>query len=160
MDDRKFRNAMGKFASGVTVITTEEGGEIHGMTANAFMSVSLNPKLVVISIDERAHMLEKIRGSKKFAVNILAADQQIFSMKFAGQLKEEIDIPFEELSGQAVLKGAIAQITCEVVNEHVEGDHTLFIGKVTDIHLEDHDPLLFFNGKYRSLAAEKVKLNV
>jgi flavin reductase (DIM6/NTAB) family NADH-FMN oxidoreductase RutF len=160
MDDRKFRNAMGKFASGVTVITTEEGGEIHGMTANAFMSVSLNPKLVVISIDERAHMLEKIRGSKKFAVNILAADQQIFSMKFAGQLKEEIDIPFEELSGQAVLKGAIAQITCEVVNEHVEGDHTLFIGKVTNINLEDHDPLLFFNGKYRSLAAEKVKLNV
>ena len=114
MDDRKFRNAMGKFASGVTVITTEADGEIHGMTANAFMSVSLNPKLVVISIDERAHMLEKIRGSKKFAVNILAADQQHLSMNFAGQLKEEIDIPFEELSGQAVLKGAIAQITCEV----------------------------------------------
>ena len=78
MDDRKFRNAMGKFASGVTVITTEADGEIHGMTANAFMSVSLNPKLVVISIGERANMLEKIQGSKKFAVNILAADQETF----------------------------------------------------------------------------------
>ena len=70
MDDRQFRQAMGKFATGVTVITTEVEGEVHGMTANAFMSVSLDPKLVVISIGDRAHMLEKIKNSKKFAFNI------------------------------------------------------------------------------------------
>lgn len=154
MDDLKFRKAMGKFASGVTVITTELEGDVHGMTANAFMSVSLQPKLVVVSIDEKAHMLEKIRSSKKYAVNILAEDQQVLSMNFAGQLKEKIEVSFEKLGGQSVLKGAVAQVTCEVVNEHVEGDHTLFIGKVTDIHLEDRDPLLFFNGKYRLLEQE------
>ena len=79
MDDRKFRNAMGNFATGVTVITTEGNGGIHGMTANAFMSVSLDPKLVVISIDARAKILDKIIESKQYAVNILSREQQDIS---------------------------------------------------------------------------------
>ncbi|WP_416825612.1 flavin reductase family protein [Ectobacillus polymachus] len=156
MDDRTFRSAMGKFATGVTVITTEVDGNVHGMTANAFMSVSLHPKLVVVSIGEKAHMLEKIKKSKKYAVNILSAQQQELSMIFAGQIKEEREVLFDTLNGQSVLKGALAQVTCDVIGEHVEGDHTLFIGKVTDIHLEDHEPLLFFNGKYRSLLADEI----
>ena len=155
MDDRKFRNAMGKFATGVTVITTELEGEVHGMTANAFMSVSLDPKLVVVSIGQKAQMLEKIKASRIFAVNILAANQQELSQIFAGQVKEKKEVDFDRLEGQPVIKGAVAQITCEVVNEHVEGDHTLFIGKVTNIYLEDNDPLLFFNGQYRSLLQQE-----
>ena len=154
MDDRQFRNAMGKFATGVTVVATEVAGNVHGMTANAFMSVSLNPKLVVISIAEKAQMLEKIKQSKKFSVNILAAKQQELSMIFAGQLKNQQEVPFERLEGIPVLPGAVAQITCEVSAEHVEGDHTLFIGRVTSINLEDSDPLIYFGGKYRSLAEE------
>ena len=71
MDDRLFCNAMGQFATGVTVVTTEIDREIHGMTANAFMSVSLNPKLVVISIAEKAQMLRKIQQTKRYVVNIL-----------------------------------------------------------------------------------------
>ncbi|WHY69638.1 flavin reductase family protein [Neobacillus sp. SuZ13] len=156
MDDRKFRTAMGKFATGVTVITTEIAGEIHGMTANAFMSVSLDPKLVVISIGEKAQMLDKIKNSKKFAVNILSAEQQELSMIFAGQIKEKREVSFEQLDGLPVLSGAIAQVACEVVNVHIEGDHTLFIGKVMDIHLNEKEPLMFFNGKYRVLSAEGV----
>lgn len=78
MDDRKFRTAMGKFATGVTVIATEVKGDVHGMTANAFMSVSLDPKLVVVSIGEKAKILNKIKESKTFTVNILAADQQSY----------------------------------------------------------------------------------
>src|SRR5436305_14236588 len=109
MDDRQFRNAMGKFATGVTVIATEVEGEVHGMTANAFMSVSLDPKLVVISIGERAQMLEKIMDSKKFAVNILSGEQQEYSMIFAGQIKEKREIDFDQLAGLPVLTGAIAQ---------------------------------------------------
>ncbi|MDR7237524.1 flavin reductase family protein [Neobacillus drentensis] len=155
MDDRQFRSAMGKFATGVTVITTEVEGEIHGMTANAFMSVSLDPKLVVISIGEKAKILNKIKESKIFTVNILAADQEELSMIFAGQLKEHKEVTFERLDGKPVLSGAVAQIACEVSAEHVEGDHTLFIGKVTDIHLEDAEPLVFYNGKYRSLVELK-----
>lgn len=151
LDDRLFRNAMGSFATGVTIITTEWQGETHGMTANAFMSVSLTPKLVVISIDEHAHMFEKIKKSKKFAVNILAENQQDLSMHFAGQRKVDYRVSFNKLSGLPVIDGAIAQIACEVSGEHVEGDHILFIGKVVDIHLEDKRPLIFYQGKYQSL---------
>jgi flavin reductase (DIM6/NTAB) family NADH-FMN oxidoreductase RutF len=152
MDDRQFRTAMGKFATGVTVIATEVDGNVHGMTANAFMSVSLDPKLVVISIGEKARILEKIKQSQTFSVNILAANQQELSMIFAGQLKEHREVEFDRLDGKPVLNGAVAQIACEVSAEHLEGDHTLFIGKVTDIHLEDAEPLIFYSGKYRALA--------
>ncbi|MDR7076228.1 flavin reductase (DIM6/NTAB) family NADH-FMN oxidoreductase RutF [Neobacillus niacini] len=155
MDDRQFRTAMGKFATGVTVIATDLDGDVHGMTANAFMSVSLDPKLVVISIGEKARILEKIKQSKTFSVNILAADQQELSMIFAGQLKEHREVEFDRLDGKPVLKGAVAQIACEVSAEHLEGDHTLFIGRVTDIHLEDAEPLVFYSGKYRALVEEK-----
>ncbi|MFB3161467.1 flavin reductase family protein [Neobacillus sp. 179-J 1A1 HS] len=152
MDDRQFRTAMGTFATGVTVITTELDGDIHGMTANAFMSVSLDPKLVVISIGENAKILNKIKESKIFTVNILAADQQDLSMIFAGQMKEPREVGFDRLDGKPVLAGACAQVACEVSAAHVEGDHTLFIGKVTGIHLEEKEPLVFVNGTYRELA--------
>jgi flavin reductase (DIM6/NTAB) family NADH-FMN oxidoreductase RutF len=85
-------------------------------------------------------------------VNILAADQQELSMIFAGQIKEPRDVVFDRLDGKPVLAGACAQVACEVSTAHVEGDHTLFIGKVTDIHLEEKEPLDLVNGKYRELA--------
>lgn len=158
MDDLKFREAMGSFPTGVTVITTELDGEVHGMTANAFMSLSLNPKLVVVSIDERATMLEKMNQSRKYAVNILAEDQQKLSMLFAGQLKEKVDVTFDRLAGLPVLPGARAQVTCDVVNQYTEGDHTLFIGKVTDLYVSDERPLLFDKGKYYTLPQEDTVL--
>ena len=154
MDDRQFRNAMGKFATGVTVVATEVDGNIHGMTANAFMSVSLNPKLVVVSVGEKARILDQIKQSKSFTVNILAADQQEYSMIFAGQIKDHREVRFDRLDGKPVLPGAIAQVACEVTAQHVEGDHTLFIGKVTDIHLEDAEPLIYYSGKYRALVED------
>ncbi|ASV67377.1 flavin reductase family protein [Cytobacillus sp. FSL W7-1323] len=153
MDDRLFRNAMSKFATGVTVIATETNGNVHGMTANAFMSVSLDPKLVVISIGERANILSKIKDSGIFTVNILADDQKELSMNFAGQLKETKEVSFARLNDMPVIDGAVAQMACEVSATHVEGDHTLFIGRVKDVYLEEKDPLLFFNGKYRSMIA-------
>jgi flavin reductase (DIM6/NTAB) family NADH-FMN oxidoreductase RutF len=154
MDDRQFRTAMGKFATGVTVIATDVDGDVHGMTANAFMSVSLSPKLVVISIGEKARILEKIKQSKSFSVNILAADQQELSMIFAGQIKGHREVLFDRLDDKPVLAGAVAQIACEVSAEYLEGDHTLFIGKVTDIQLTDADPLIFYSGRYRALVNE------
>ncbi|MCM3388949.1 flavin reductase family protein [Ureibacillus chungkukjangi] len=157
MEDRLFRDAMGKFATGVTVVTTQFENESFGMTANAFMSVSLDPKLVVISIGHKARFLTKVQESKKFAVNILAADQKEYSMAFAGQLKEEITINFEDLAGLPVLPGALAQVSCEVISEHVEGDHTLFIGKVLDIKVTDGEPLVFYAGKYRELVQSEIK---
>ncbi|MEO2074781.1 MAG: flavin reductase family protein [Bacillus sp. (in: firmicutes)] len=154
MDDRQFRTAMGKFATGVTVVATEVNGIVSGMTANAFMSVSLQPRLVVVSIAEKAKILEKIKQSNMFTVNILAADQQELSMIFAGQVKEHREVVFDYLDGKPVLSGAVAQIACEVSAEHIEGDHTLFIGKVTDIHIDEGEPLLYFSGRYRTLSKE------
>jgi len=150
MDDRLFRDAMGKFATGVTVLITENEGEPHGMTANGFMSVSLDPKLVVISIGHKAKFLEKVKEAKKFSVNILNEEQEYYSRHFAGKPDKEVE--FARLGGLPVLEGAIAQVACEVVSEYVEGDHTLFIGKVVDLQIEDKNPLLFFGGKYRQLA--------
>lgn len=159
MDDMKFRKAMGKFVTGVTVIATENQDGVHGMTANAFMSVSLDPKLVVISIKENAKILEKIRASQKYSVNILADDQEELSMIFAGQLKEHREVVFDHLDGKPVIPGALAQIVCEVSHEHIEGDHSLFIGKVTDISLEDEkEPLIFYSGYQKLTKKEPISL--
>ena len=157
MDDLLFRQAMGKFATGVTVLTTAHEGDVHGMTANAFMSVSLDPKLVVISIGHRARFLEKVTQSQRFAVNILSEDQEQISKHFSG--KPQGEIQFDTLDGLPVIEGAVAQITCDVASVYEEGDHTLFIGRVTDIQLLDKNPLLFFGGKYcevKTLEANKL----
>lgn len=155
MDARLFRNAMGKFATGVTVISTKIGEETHGMTANAFMSVSLDPPLVVVSIDHRASMLAKIKESNTFAVSMLAEDQQYLSQHFAGKPEEGTVVPWTTLEGYPVLAGAVSQVVCDVASIHVEGDHTLYIGEVKALHVEDRNPLLFFNGSYKNLAVEQ-----
>ena len=110
MDDRVFRNAMGKFATGVTVITTKLEDEVHGMTANAFMSVSLSPKLVLISIGEKAKMRSKIQQSGKFVVNLLSEQQKEISMQFAGQLKEQLDVEFDGVHDLPLVKDSLCSI--------------------------------------------------
>lgn len=156
MDDRTFRDAMGKFATGVTVITTDLDGEPHGMTANAFMSVSLTPKLILISVKDNAKILDKINRSGKFAVNILSEDQQEVSMLFAGQIKEKREMEFDYLNETTVVKDALANIVCSVYGKQVAGDHILFIGEVEDIILREGKPLTFFSGKYGQIAAPQL----
>ncbi|GIO22734.1 flavin reductase family protein [Oceanobacillus sp. J11TS1] len=148
MDSREFRNVMGKFATGVTVITTNDGEDIHGMTANAFMSVSLEPKLITISIDNNANMLDKIKSSGQFGVSFLSDEQQDISMHFAGQKEKEGAIEFDEMEGVPAIKDSLASVVCDVDQTIVVGDHTLFIGKVIDLKLSDGEPLTFFCGKY------------
>lgn len=150
MEDRIFRTAMGKFATGVTIVTTELNGEVQGMTANAFMSVSLDPKLILISVANKAKMNDSIKIAGSFAVSLLANDQEEMSMYFAGQMKEKREIVFKSFDGMPVIDGALANITCDVHNAHIEGDHTLFIGKVRDIALKDGEekPLTYFSGRY------------
>ncbi|MDQ1005206.1 flavin reductase (DIM6/NTAB) family NADH-FMN oxidoreductase RutF [Neobacillus niacini] len=158
MDSRTFRNAMGTFATGITVITTEVDGEVSGMTANAFMSVSLDPKLVLISIDNKAKMLEKIQKTKKYGISILSSDQQQQSMNFAGQIKERIEADFERVGDIPVLKGSLLNLSCNVVDIHKAGDHVLFIGEVTEMKTNEGDPLLYFGGKYRNLQTIEEKI--
>lgn len=148
MEDKAFRNAMGKFATGVTIITSKVDGDIFGMTANAFMSVSLKPKLILVSIDNRANMLEKIKTSNTFAVNILSDKQKALSMHFAGQQESDEAIEFDLLQAIPILKHALASIVCKVDTSFVAGDHTLFIGHVIDLVTTNGSPLTFYRGKY------------
>lgn len=151
MDNRTYRNAMGSFATGITVITTEVNGEVSGMTANAFMSVSLEPKLVLISIDKNAKMINKIQETKKYGISILSEGQKEQSMNFAGQLQERIEIDFIRVGDMPVLNNSLLNLSCNVVGSHETGDHVLFVGEVTEIKINEGDPLLFFGGKYRNI---------
>ncbi|EZH67341.1 flavin reductase [Bacillaceae bacterium JMAK1] len=152
MDDLLFRKAMGKFATGVTVITTEVEGEVHGMTANAFMSVSLDPKLILISVGNKAKMCDYIKKSQSFAVNILGDDQRDLSMLFAGQVKEKKEIEFDEFEETPVIKESLVSLSCRVYNSYEAGDHVLFVGEVKNLHVKDGDPLAFFEGKYKQIS--------
>lgn len=145
---------MSKFATGITVVTTEIDGNAHGMTVNAFMSVSLDPMLVVVSIDKRAEMLNIIKKSKKYAVSILSKDQKEYSMIFAGQIKNKSDVDFDRVNGFPVVKDALATITCDVHEEFEAGDHVLFFGKVTGGEVSDREPLTYFNRQYGTFTAE------
>lgn len=151
LEDRLFRTAMGKFATGVTVITTRLGDTVHGMTANAFMSVSLSPKLVLVSIGERANMNKLIKETGFFAVSVLNEGQQELSSYFAGQIKEERTVEFEDFNDMPVIQDALVNITCTVQQAVVAGDHTLYIGEVTDLRVQDGEPLAYFEGKYRKI---------
>ncbi|WP_260858014.1 flavin reductase family protein [Bacillus sp. FJAT-22090] len=155
IDERIYRDVMGSFATGVTVITTKVDEAVYGMTANAFMSVSLKPKLVAISIGEKANMLQHINKSKQFAINILSSNQQNVSKQFSGQLDTEASILFSTYKGLPILEQSLAVITCELHSQYVVGDHTIFIGLVTGVKLEPKDPLLFSQGKYRELSEKE-----
>lgn len=148
MDNQKFRDAMGKFATGITVVTTEIDGQASGMTVNAFMSVSLDPKLVVVSIDKKADMLNTLKEAKKYAVSFLNKDQQELSMIFAGQTKNKEDVELDRLNGLPVIKDAVVTLTCDTFDEHEAGDHILFFGKVTGIEMNEKEPLLYYDRQY------------
>lgn len=152
MNDREFRSAMGKFATGITIVTTEIDDEIFGMTANAFISVSLDPPLILVSVDKKASMHDRLKKAGQFAVSILNKDQADISMHFAKQKRmDSIDDHFENLDGQTVIKEALSKMACRLHDAIPAGDHTLFIGEITEIITEDGLPLTYYGGKYGHL---------
>ncbi|MEQ1887155.1 MAG: flavin reductase family protein [Bryobacteraceae bacterium] len=150
-DPRLFRNALGRFASGVTIVTTYHEGATYGMTANAFMSVSMSPPLVLVSIDHRAAMHTHLPKSKRYGVSILAEGQQALSNHFAGRSVEGFQVPFIERKGMPLIEGAVAYFVANVVDEHLAGDHTLYIGEVEHFEAVESKPLLFYAGGYQQL---------
>jgi flavin reductase (DIM6/NTAB) family NADH-FMN oxidoreductase RutF len=148
-DSHLFRQALGRFATGVTVITTMDEGSVHGMTANAFCSVSLEPPLVLISVGKHNHMHRFLAQSRHYAVSILSKDQEELARHFAGQSQDGLLVPFVWHEGYPFIKGAIAYVTCRVIDMHPAGDHTLYIGRVEHLSsAEEHAPLLYYGGKY------------
>lgn len=148
VEDRTFRNAMGRFATGVTVITVKDEEGTHGMTANAFMSVSLDPKLVLVSIDNNASMLEKMKSATSFGISFLREEQKHLSMHFAGQKLYDGDIEYDVIDGVPVLRHSLAALVCTFYQQVPAGDHTLFLAEVDEILFDDGDPLTFYKGQY------------
>jgi flavin reductase (DIM6/NTAB) family NADH-FMN oxidoreductase RutF len=150
-----FRRTLGMFATGVTVLTTRAGDQVHGMTANAFMSVSLRPPLVLVSIDRRARMCNLLHEGTRIGINVLEAGQAALSDHFAGRAKEDAPEPrFELVHDTPLVDGALAHLVARVVRSYWGGDHSLFLGQVEFARYGEGQPLLFHGGRYERLVGD------
>lgn len=156
VDPRSYRDTMGMFATGVTVITARAGELTRGMTANSLTSVSLDPLLLLVCVDRRAGMAAVIGEAERFAVNILRADQEDISRHFAGRPRPAGDPPLAELAHTPVLADSMAAVVCSVERILDGGDHLIVLGRVEALRHGDGpgDPLLYYRGRYRALADE------
>lgn len=150
----EFRQTMGSFATGVTVVCfRRRDGLPGGLTVNSFTSVSLTPPLVLVCIDKKAESHDELLAAASFTVNVLAADQAELSRRFATS-KLTARERFEGVSWQAagsgapVLAGCLSHVDCAITARHEAGDHTIFVGQVTAAAVRDGEPLLFYRGKY------------
>jgi 3-hydroxy-9,10-secoandrosta-1,3,5(10)-triene-9,17-dione monooxygenase reductase component len=154
MDPLQFRKALGHFATGVTIVTIPKSeGSYHGVTVNAFSSLSLSPPLLLVCLDNDTFSCQFLRKSGNFAVNILSKQQEELAFHFADiktadniLLEDAIEFGYE---GTPILKESLANLTCRVTETFSCGDHTIFVAEVLDIQMkETKAPLVFFNGKF------------
>jgi flavin reductase (DIM6/NTAB) family NADH-FMN oxidoreductase RutF len=161
LNSLEFRKAMGCFATGVTIITVDLEGEVHGMTANAFASVSLDPMLVLVCVDHATRTHAHLHSKKRFGINVLCENQRAISEYYARaertheNAEAEAGAHFDRTRhGTPVLQGALAYLECRLHSSELAGDHTIFIAEVEDVVMREGEPLLFFRGKYRKLGEE------
>ena len=151
----RLREALGSFVTGVTVVTTRQGNELHGLTANSFTSVSLDPPLVLFSLSRTADCFDAFEETNAFAVNILRSDQEELSNRFA---TKDIDkwsgVAWQPGHGGCpLLAGAIATFECRVTTRYEGGDHVIYVGEVLRFdHGPDGEPLAFFRGRYTAVS--------
>lgn len=154
IDARLFRSVMGLFATGVTVISYTVDGRSAGMTANAFMSVSMTPPLIVISVRKQSRFNDAVKVGVLYGVNFLSENQQPFSSHFGGRRDEALNVPYVERNGIALLEGSLAHIVARTTAVHEAGDHLLYVGEIEYLQLgEQRKPLVFFGGKYKQVEA-------
>lgn len=159
MDPRLFRQALGRFATGVCVVTAGTGdGERLGMTVNSFSSVSLDPPLVLFSIASAAKGIEGWRSARHYAVNVLAGNQQDISNRFARALTDKWEgLEVETGStGSPLIPNALAHFECQAEHQYEGGDHVILVGRVVAFATPrpDAEPLVFHGGRYRELSRE------
>ena len=145
---------MGLFVTGVTVVAVDVPEGVHGMTANAVASVSLDPMLVLVCVDKRARMHGQLAVGRTFTINILRQDQEPLSRYFAGRWPRTPtpEFRFRRWEHGPLLVGALATVGCQMEQLLEGGDHTLVLGRVTGLHQgETGRPLIFFGGRYRHL---------
>jgi flavin reductase (DIM6/NTAB) family NADH-FMN oxidoreductase RutF len=152
-----FRRVLSQFATGITIVTTRAGDEIHGLTANSFCSVSLEPPLVLVCVDQKAHSHDLIKKGRNFAVNILKASQEALARRFATNnlpaSERFAGIKFQtEATGAPVLQESLGWLDCKLVAAHPGGDHTIFVGEVLALgRHQGSEALLYFHSKYQQL---------
>jgi flavin reductase (DIM6/NTAB) family NADH-FMN oxidoreductase RutF len=154
-DGRELRNALGRFATGVCVITTvTESGTAVGMTANSFSSVSLDPPLVLWSLQNNSDMYDVFSSPRYYAINILANEQQAHSNQYAKKGQHELDAAHYRQGkyGAPMIRDALVSFECELEATHAGGDHLIIVGRVRDMHERPiGEPLVFHCGGYREL---------
>ncbi|MEX2181253.1 MAG: flavin reductase family protein [Gemmatimonadaceae bacterium] len=151
VDPSLFRAALGRFASGVTVVTArDDDGRDVGMTVSAFSALSLAPPLILLCVDHGASVAPVLDRTMHFAVNILAADQEPISRRFAEREVDRFDgVPFTRgRQGIPLLDGALAHIECRTEARHPGGDHTILVGEVVATTVRDGEPLIYHRGGY------------
>ncbi|VVE65883.1 nitrilotriacetate monooxygenase [Pandoraea pnomenusa] len=150
-DASHFRHALGRFATGVTIVTTTTpDGTPIGLTANSFNSVSLSPPLVLWSINKRSRSLEVFETSGRFAINVLCADQMPLAARFASPVPDRFEgVPWRSgRGGMPLFDGCVAWFECNLTFKYEGGDHFIFVGEVVDLHHCDRVPLLYAAGAY------------
>jgi len=156
-DARELRDALGQFATGVCLITVlAPDGRSLAMTANSFSSVSLDPPLVLWSLQNNSDVFEEFATPEYFAINVLAADQLEQSNQYARKEQHELQAGHYDVgqTGAPLINGALVSFECEMHATHTAGDHLIIIGEVIDMQRsEPGDPLLFFSGGYRTISA-------
>ena len=156
VEREQFFALMASFASSVTVITNKSAdGVLRGLTASAFVSVSLEPRLCLVSIDNRSESVANITETGKFVVNILSSEQEEISRRFASKIPDKFEgVAYRHgpATDCPILDGALAWIECRVHQVVPGGDHTLFIGEILDGTANEGTPLVYFRGNYRALA--------
>lgn len=154
LDPDSFRAVLGRFASGVTVVTcVDAAGDDHGMTVSAFCSLSLHPPLVLVCIDKHASMYDALLATPSFIVNILSSSQEALARRFADAGEQRfLGIGFTRgQSGAAVLDDVLAHVECRRVAQYDGGDHTVVIGEAERGVAHDGRPLLYYRGGYAQL---------
>lgn len=155
MDSRRFRDVAGHFVSGVTIVTCRDSsGELFGLTASSFTSVSLDPLLVLVCVDRESVTLPRLLESGAFAVNILPAGMGELARRFAGRDREGrfAGLPWAPAAtGSPVLEGALAWLDCRLWSSVEAGDHLILLGKVEAVDARDGEPLVWFRGGFRHL---------
>lgn len=155
LDSREFRSTVGQFATGVTVLSLATSEGVHGMTANSFTSVSLDPPLILVCVDKKNTTHQLIHEIKDFAVNILSAEQEDIARLYAGQQIDSAQPEWQfDAADSPVLAGALAWLDCTLEHAYDGGDHTIYVARVKKLASYSGDSLVFFRGRFASLALD------
>ncbi len=154
IDPQVFRRVMGRFATGVAVVSFLRDGKPSGMTVNTFLSVSFDPPLVLISVRTASSFVEHVQVGCRYGINILSEQQRKLGPHFANRPGHDAEVNFRDHAGTPLLEGSLGQIVARVVDIHPAGDHLLFIAEIEHMaHGPEAQPLIFFSGRYKQIHA-------